>query len=316
MVDNDEVAPSTAEETQNNDEGFVSISDIAEASGLESQVFDSASEETEEVLEENEEQEEVYDDPEPEESTENPVDTDSEGVKKRIGKLIEARNKAYDEVAELKEQLQKKAEEEPEREVVTPKGLDKFDNITSYKELKEAEENAEHLREWLLENPDGGEYTEPNSDITHEVDYEQARQLSVATDRDLRKNIPHVAQRLSERDKNQSQAMQIFDWMKDNSSPENVEINSILKQNKFISDYYKKDPFASLTVGYAIEGIKAVNARLAQKTKVQSAPKVPSAPSRATPTAVKAKGKNSKALLKQAMSGEIEDASSYIESIL
>ena len=78
------------------------------------------------------------------------------------------------------------------------------------------------------------------------------------------------------------------------------------------------DPYAPLTIGYAIEGIKAVNSKLANKNKEtpQAAPKVPSAPSRATPMAVKTKTKNSKALLKQAMSGEVEDAASYIESLL
>ena len=317
MVDDERVAPETAESTENLDEGIVTLSDIARASGLESTIFDNASDETseEESDENTDEAEEILDEPEPEETTDESGGDESKGVQKRIGKLIDARTKAYEEVAELKEQLKTKLETKPERGAPEPKGLEKFDKIENFDELKEAENNAEHLREWLLENPEGGEYIEPSGE-THEVDYEQARQLSVATDRDLRKNIPQVAQRLVEKNKNQQQALQTFDWMKDKTSPENIEIQSILKQNKFIADYYQRDPFASLTVGYAIEGIKAINARYAQQKQVQSAPKVPSAPSRATPTAIKKKGKNSKSLLKQAMSGEIEDASSYIESIL
>ena len=55
--------------------------------------------------------------------------------------------------------------------------------------------------------------------------------------------------------------MQTFDWMKDQSSPEMREIQQVLNSNKFIKEYYEKDPYSVLTVAYAIEGIKAVNGR-------------------------------------------------------
>lgn len=314
MADEQEVAPQTAEIEQTEDESFVSISDIAEASGLESKIFDNASDdEPEEELDENIEVEEPQGEPE----LEQPEESDSEGVKKRIGKLVEARNKAFEEVAELKAQLEDaKKNNEPAREKVESKGLDRFESIETIEELKQAEEDAEHLREWLLENPDGGEYKDLSGEL-HEVEYDQARQLTVATDRDLRKNIPQTAKRIAERQQFHQTALNTFDWFKDQSSPEHIEIKTILEKNQYLRDYFKKDPVAELTVAYAMEGIKAMNAKHASaKQKVQSAPKVPSAPMRATPTAIKKKGKDSKALLKQAMSGEIDDAVSYIESLL
>jgi len=196
-----------------------------------------------------------------------------------------------------------------------PKGMDRFESIKDHKELQAREAEAEHLREWLLENPDGGEYT----DITgseHEVDYEQARKLMVETDRDLRKNIPLAAQRLQQREQNRQAAMQTFDWMKDQSSAEMREIQQVLNSNKFIKEYYEKDPYSVLTVAYAIEGIKAINGRKAAQPakQVATAPKAP-VPSRAS-SVTRKKSTNKKSLLQQATTGSVEDAASYIESIL
>jgi hypothetical protein len=192
--------------------------------------------------------------------------------------------------------------------------MDRFEGIKDHKELQARETEAEHLREWLLENPDGGEYT----DITgaeHDVDYEQARKLMVETDRDLRKNIPLAAQRLQQKEQNKQAALQAFEWMRDKSSPEMQEVQQILNSNSFIKEYYERDPFAVLTVGYAIEGIKAINAKKSQQTVKQAvAPKAP-VPNRAN-SVTRKKTTNKKSLLQQAASGEIDDAASYIESLL
>ena len=194
---------------------------------------------------------------------------ESAGVKKRIGKLIEARNKAEAEVEELRAKLEE-AQGKP-TSTPDPKGMDRFDSVKDYKELQAREAEAEHLREWLLANPDGGDY----KDLTgseHEVDYESARRLMVETDRDLRKNIPLASQRLQQREQNKQVAMQTFGWMKDQSSLEMQEVQKVLGRNKFIKEYYDKDPFSVLTVAYAIEGIKAVNARKASNQSSKQLP--------------------------------------------
>jgi hypothetical protein len=69
-------------------------------------------------------------------------------------------------------------------------------------------------------------------------------------------------------------------------------------------------------VAYAIEGIKAINAKKsAQPAKqVAAAPKAP-VPSRAS-SVTRKKSTNKKSLLQQANTGSVEDAASYIESIL
>ena len=152
----------------------------------------------------------------------------------------------------------------------------------------------------------------------HEVDYEQARRLMVETDRDLRKNIPLAAQRLQQREQNRQAAMQTFDWMKDSSIAEMREIQQVLNSNKFIKEYYEKDPYSVLTVAYAIEGIKAINAKKSAQPdskRVAAAPKGTGS-SRAN-SVTRKKSTNKKSLLRPSeQRGSVEDAASYIESIL
>lgn len=329
MADSNGLADLKAEESKvSDDDRIVSLGDIAEAAGLDSSsFFESASEpEPEEATEEVEETEEVEDIEELEES-ESPLAMEAEevedesrldesdGVKKRIGKLIEARNKAEMEAEELKAKIAELESNTNQQAAPDPKGMDRFESVKDYKELQAREAEAEHLREWLLENPDGGDYT----DITgsdHDVDYEQARKLMVETDRDLRKNIPLAAQRLQQREQNRQAAMQTFDWMKDTSSPEMREVQQVLNSNKFIKEYYERDPYSVLTVAYAIEGIKAINAKKsAQPAKQVAAAQKAPVPSRAS-SVTRKKSTSKKSLLQQANTGLVEDAASYIESIL
>lgn len=342
MAEEQGIASPKAEENQvKEDSGLISFGDIAEAAGVESSFFESAEttepeaeqeqdsvkeqateeveeteevEATEELVEEVEEpQEDLSNGLSPEDEPQDQPD-ESTGVKKRIGKLVEARNKAEAEVEELRAKLEE-AQGQPTK-APDPKGMDRFESVKDFKELQAREAEAEHLREWLLENPDGGDY----KDITgteHEVDYGSARRLMVETDRDLRKNIPLASQRLQQKEQSRQNAMQTFGWMKDQSSPEMQEVGRVLNANKFIKDYYERDPHGVLTIAYAIEGIKVMNARKAQKpNKPSVAPKVPSVPNRATPSVVKKKSTSKKSLLQQASSGSIEDASSYIEQML
>jgi hypothetical protein len=332
MTDEAGVASETAEENK----GILDLGEIAKAAGV---IIESAEEESAEVeetteeestetqIEETEEPQDIetteysgdqYEEEEPEPEQEETQQEDSAGVKKRIGKLIEARNKAEEELQELKQRVEE-LESTPKREQRKPTGLDRFDSVLTEKELQKREEDAEHLREWLLQNPEGGDY-EDLSGNEHEVDYDTARKLMVDTDRDLRKNIPAVRERITQRNANIQLANATFEWMKDPASIENTELKSVLDQNQYLKDYYDKDPLSSIMVGYAIEGVKAVNARLAakKKTATQAAPKVPSAPTRAKPKAVNTKkNDNRKELLKKAQfSGDIADAASYIESLI
>ena len=336
MADQERVAPEIAEESQpeESSSNIVSIGDIAEAAGIETSIFESPSTQSTEEVEEQTEP--VAEEPveEPTEDLEEPIEEpnemvsleteesepeepkESEGVKKRIGKLVEARNEAQAEVERLKAELEDAKNQESVAPKVEQKGLNKFDSIKTSKDLDAREAEAEHLREWLLQNPDGGEY----QDITgaeHDVDYETARKLAVETDRDLRKNIPTIRERLRQREEYTKNAHEIFPWMKDKSSQEMLEVQHVLSKNQFIKDYYDKDPVSVITMAYAIEGIKAVQARqnATRKSTPAPAPKAP-VPSRAKPSVVKKKLTDKKSLLQKAMSGTREDAASYIEQLL
>ena len=327
MTDENEVAPLTAEESTTESDSL--LADIAEAAGVES-IFDNAKieepeeaeEEAEEVVEEEAPEPPVQEDvqekvQEEEVQVDGEVSQDSDGVKKRIGKLIEARDQAKGEVEKLKEQLAEVQNQtkQPKRE---QKGLSRFDDVTTLDDLQAREDDAEHLREWLLANPDGGEYTDA-SGTEHDVEYDQAKQLIVETDRDLRKNIPLVRQRLVETQQQEAIANQTFKWMSDQGSYENQELRNILNHNENLQSYAKRDPYAKVVLGYAIEGFKAVQmAKQQQKVmpKETVAPQVPVAPTRAKPAVVKPKKDKLKPLFEKAKSGEVDDAASYLEKLL
>ena len=315
MAEQDEVAPQESAEESST---LVSLAaEVAEAAGVES-FIESASEteaetevdESEQEEPEGQEEEIPVDDlgePDPE-----PVSSgDSEGVKKRIGKLVEARKAAEEERDALKAQLE---EAQGSRKSYANEGMDRFETVRTYDELSKREEDAEHLRDWLIENPDGGEYTDLAGN-DHEVEYEQARTLMVQTDKDLRKNIPAVRNRLQVRGSNEELAQKNFPWLKNRESAEHQQMVQLLNENKELGEYFKKDPAAMLTMGFLIEGL--THKTKAAKPAPASAPKVPSAPSRATKKVVDKKVSGDRnALLEQARSGEVEDAASYIESIL
>ena len=216
MAEEDGVAP----ETQNSESSFLSIGDIAEAAGV-GQFFDNVSttEQSDEVENEQEDSEsldssaaEYSEVEEQEEEEEQEESVDSSGVKKRISKLIDARNKAQEEAEDLREKIKSLEDESLTKVDISEKGLDRFADVKSLAELKKREQDAEHLREWLLENPEGGDYVDTAGD-EHEVDYNTARKLTVETDRDLRKTIPSVATRIQTREAASSDAQKIFPWI-------------------------------------------------------------------------------------------------------
>jgi hypothetical protein len=318
MVDTiNEVAPQETAETES--DSLIDLGEIIESSGLSEQFIDNVESETEEVAEEEqeaiEESEEMSEATEYTEVEEKPED--SEGVKKRIGKLVEAKNAALAEVEILKAELENTAKVEQAPKPVQAQGVDRFSDVENMQQLQQREASAEHLREWLLENPDGGEYEDMVGE-THDVEYDQARKLMVETDRDLRKNIPKTASRLVEKQKQSQIAIQTFKWMSNQGSAESQEVEKLLTNNSHLADYVKTDPFGLITLGYAVEGFKAYreNAVKAKAGKQPTAPSLPTAPSRSQRSVVKAKGKGKDALLKKAASGDIDDAASYIESLL
>jgi len=315
----EEVAPQKAETKP---EGLISLADIAEASGV-NNFFESQNVE-EEITDDQQSVSEPEYEPELEpeqpdavqeivQESEEEINQDSDGVKKRIGKLVEARKLAEAE----KELLEKRvAELEGTRAEYKDVGMDRLAEVTTLEEAEKREEDAEHLRDWLLENPNGGDYQDLQGN-EHEVESDIARKLMVETDRDLRKNIPKVRNQIQVKAQQREIAKNTFGWMKDNNSPENVELQTILKNNQHLSKYLNSDPYGDLAIGYMVEGVKAINARKAQQQKVAQAPKVPSAPTRKTPSVVRGKPRTDKeGLLAKASSGNIEDSASYIETIL
>ena len=308
--ENTEVAPQTAEENI----GLVTLADVAEAAGVDSFIESTLTTEVETELDElDTEEEEVaeYSEIEPDPDPEPKSSDDSDGVKKRIGKLVDARTKAEEERDSLKAELE---ELQGKRQTYSTGDEDRFEGVRTFNEVDKREEDAEHLRDWLIENPDGGDYTDLVGN-EHEVEYDQAKTLMVQTDKDLRKNIPNLRKKLELRGHNDSLALNTFTWMKDRESSQHKKMVQLLKENIELGKYFKKDPAGLLTMGFILNGLDSIEKKK-QSTPVH-APKVPSAPSRATTKVVKKKvGNDRKALLEQARSGEVVDAASYIETLL
>ena len=336
--DAEEVAPETAEETQ--DIFDVSVEEIAAAAGVPDSFIDKLTTSTgdeasepeneegeEEVAEEEDtetvEVDESEDDDQEEEAeteTEEEPKGDSPGIKKRIGKLVERAKRAEAEAERLQTELTNQQGESQQDNSVP--GADRFEVVNDPRKLDKMEADAEHLREWLITNPEGGEYKD-RSGGDYEVDYEMAKALHVQTDRDLRKNIPSQRANLQLRNGVFGQANQTFPWMGDNGSAEFVEMASVLSNNARAKKFYESDPQAVMLFGYAVEGYKAVHAAQAKAAKktakpVEQAPMLPTTPSRSKRASKNTSGaaRQSK-LKKQAMlSGEAHDVRSYLESIL
>jgi len=326
------VAPEKAEDTQGIFD--VSAAEIAQAAGVTDTFIDSDrtendeeseahnEEELEEEVEEEAEEdaaeiEDEQEDDEVEEEEEKPKG-DSPGIKKRIGKLVERAERAESERDRLQGELTAK-QEAPEALSIDPDAA-RFETVTDPKELDRMESTAEHLREWLITNPEGGEYKDGNGE-TWDIDYEMAKSLQVRTDKDLRKGIPQQRTNIQLRSTTLQQANNTFHWWSDNGTQEYVEMAGILANNPRAKKFYDSDPHAALLFGYAIEGYKSVHASNGKQEKgkaVEQAPSAPTAPPRQKRAAKKTSStvKQSR-LRKQAMqSGDTHDVRSYLESIL
>ena len=329
------VAPETAEETAESvfDVSAEEIAQAANASNtfIESLTSDDADEsepeeveEEEEGIEEDEESEEeeveeIEDEEDAEDEPEEEPKGDSQGVKKRIGKLVERAKRAEAEAERLQQELTTRREE-PQQETQTP-GAERFETVNDSKKLDKMEADAEHLREWVMTNPEGGEYQD-RSGSKYDVDYEMAKSLHVQTDRDLRKNIPSQRANLHQRTVALNTANQKFPWMADNGSSEFRELMGILSNNPRAKKFYETDPHAALLFGYAMEGWKSEHAKEQKKGKKSKT--VEQAPT-SVPTSTRTKRatkntsgatKKSKRYKQALQTGSQQDVRSYLESIL
>ena len=299
-----ESPPEVAEET-----GM--LADIARAAGVESFIESASEEESTEPEAEVVAEEEVDENEESDTGEPEATSSDSPGIKKRIGKLVERAEKAESEIEELKARIAEK-DSSPEEDLTVPGG-ERFEGITDPKELDRREADAEHLREWLLENPEGGDYTDRGGN-EYEVEYEKARRLMVETDRDLRKHIPSARSEIQRRGQVASEALARFPWMKDRSSPEYMEMASVIGRYPKAKKFYESEPEAIMFFGMAVEGFKTMEKNAKTETPNPDSP-VPSTP---TTSAPKRKKPNTKKelLSKVSASGSHEDAANYIESLL
>ena len=316
----DEAVDSPPEMAEVEEPSMMSL--IAESAGVEESFFENATEEDSDAEpSEDVELEEESDEPEETEAEEEPeappVKADSSGVKKRIGKLVDRAEKAEGEIEELRNQINSLKEKAPEPEALpADTGAEKFEGILDPKELDRREADAEHLREWLMTNPDGGEY-EDRAGSEYEVEYDQAKKLMVETDRDLRKNLPGARKQLQVREQITSEAFKQFDWMNDTNSTEFAQMATFLRTNPRAKKFFDSDPQAVMLFGFATEGIKSFAKNQPKESVPATAPKVPGSPTRATPTSRKSAKNSQKALLeKVAESGDASDAASYIEQML
>lgn len=117
--------------------------------------------------------------------------------------------------------------EKPKPEAKTEKAPNPLTKLTSHEQLDKVEERSEQMREWaLLHLNEGGVLPGPDGQET-EITPEQARQMFLYHDANLRKHIPGRraqldgdTQRTTAQERIAQQAQEVYPWLGKKDSPE------------------------------------------------------------------------------------------------
>lgn len=107
-------------------------------------------------------------------------------------------------------------------------------NVNSAEELARVESELEHIHEWTVLNPQGGDYEHPYKDkdgqpIVQTFDETEARRIRIAADKALRKAVPARQQFLAQRSEFDSVAREDFPEVFDGKSEAAKLATKVLK---------------------------------------------------------------------------------------
>lgn len=282
----------------------IADSDVSEASAEDEALSNSDTQE-EEVTEEVDESDDAE---QPEES---------QGVQKRIDKLVARARAAEEEIARLKtarDELDNRLREESENKPVAIDPANPLDGIWNYQALEAKKDDMIELRRWCESNAEG--YTGKDG---REYSAEQIRHVKYNAEDFLEKHIPRRAQFLLEYSQVNPVAEKLFPFWKDRSSQSHAEANEILR----LVPQLKSHPTYKVFIGDYLAGRDARLKASAEATKAKAkptviakAPKQPAAPN-AAPAKVdpkSAKAKQQKANFLR--TGKESELASLLETFL
>lgn len=194
--------------------------------------------------EEGEPEPEVEPEPEPEPEEPPAAKGGIQEMYKRINNLTARRKVLEAENATLKSQLEK-----AQPVTLQPTARDPLSNLNTEQEVIDTVKAMEDLREWCMENLDGGEIAQPDGSTKY-LDSKEVRQHYNQCDKIIRTHGPNRLTYLAQKARADAVTREIYPELYDSKSPESQAAWTFIRQNPEIL----KIPHFALIIGDALRG--------------------------------------------------------------
>lgn len=207
-------------------------------------------------------------------SHKSPLDKKLRGeIQERINKEVSKRKSLEEKVLELEAEVRRKEDVKTSpAEAPMPQGplpLSEFNDLPS---LEKHGDHAKKAARWARDQLDRDDFTDEGIQINGEV-YDKPRLKAIirAAEVALEDEIPARKTFLRQRSEMSQQAVTLFPFLQDKSSPDYQLAVAAYRENPWL----RERPNADYIVGLVIEGKKAVEARVAAKSSPVAKPKAP-----------------------------------------
>ena len=241
---------------------------------------------------------------------------------KRFGRLTAQKKALLAENAELQAQAEQ-AQQTQSAELPEYLKDNALHNISNEQSLQKEVNNLNTLVEWVDENLDnevqyddnGNEYIAKDGDKVYSK--ADLRRIKANANKILRNDVKARKEWLQERTTADQQAIQTFDFLGDPNSPE-YKLFMQVKESPLYRPLVQYLPNANYTLGLFVEGYKAVEAKVKQKSAPKPKPKAPTASTEAGTARPKTPQANAQKALQAAKakfdkSGSMADYQAYLK---
>jgi len=234
-------------------------------------------------------------------STEDEVTTDPdpaasktwpESARKRIGEITAKRREAEEasaakdaEIAELRQALEAKPASVPPAAVP---GAMPLAHVMDPRQLESELDSALSIREWVLANPEGGDFPLADGSVKP-VSAEDARAALARTDRMINQHIPQRKQWLAEHAQHAAKAREVYPDLFKKGTEENVMLQNLIQAWPEVTRFVDFETIA----GRYIRGMRAEQEALkgtSAKQTAETTAKKPNAAKVLAPSALKSSG--------------------------
>ena len=219
------------------------------------------------------------------------------GMQKRIDKLTakhtEAAKKAEAAEARAAELERQMAELKQSQPAAQPAPSTPLHAVHDLRQLEQAENNLERLREWAYANPDGGELPaelnaldqgkDPSKAESVYISAEHAKALYLNTDRMIRREIPARREEIQTAHQTRTMLRQHHPGAFDTSTAEGQEFAAIRKDLAARAPAIAAQANADVITLALVKGMAILKAEEAARTKPKAKAPTPSAPAPVAP---------------------------------